>query len=170
MGEAGRAGRKSKPAALKLLEGRAPGRDSGGRVVKTPPAFRRVAPPKPDHLTEAAASMWDVLVGQLQQLDLLKEVDGFALAIACETYSRWLDAKRMRVEARDPAVRMTRYGLLGETPQGVWSVAPWVRAEESAGREFRAFCALFGLSPSDEMRLAREASGADDGENDDLFG
>ncbi|WP_378735501.1 hypothetical protein [Nocardia brasiliensis] len=32
-----------RPAALRLLTGRAEGRDSGVRVVTPPPAFRRIA-------------------------------------------------------------------------------------------------------------------------------
>src|SRR6266699_4194409 len=100
-GHPGQQGRKSEPANLKLLHGRSPGHDSGGRPVKTPPAFKRVAPTKPSHLTPMASQMWDLLVEELMKLNLLKEADGPTLAIACETYSRWLDAKRMRVEAKD---------------------------------------------------------------------
>jgi len=163
-------GDKSEPAALKLLKGQSPGRDSGGRLVKIPPAFKRVAPTKPSHLTPMASQMWDLMVTELMKLNLLKEADGPTLTIACETFSRWLDAKRMRVEAKDATDPMTRYGLLGQNAAGTWGVGPWVRVEETAGAQWRAYCSEFGLSPSAEMRLAKEAAGGDSDANDQLFG
>lgn len=169
-GQPGKQGRKSQPAALKLLNGRAPGKDSAGRPVKQPPGFKRIAPTKPAHLTPMASQMWDLLVEELMKLDLLKQIDGPMLMIACETYSRWLDAKRMRVEAKNERVTMERYGLLGRNAAGAYVVAPWVLVEERAGREFRAFCSEFGLSPSAEMRLAKEAVSSEPDENDELFG
>lgn len=137
----------ARPASMKLLEGRGNGRDSGGRVVKQPPAFTRELPDKPDGLTADAGQLWDLVVEQLDRLSLIKELDGSALRIGCETFGRWCEAVRLRHE----------HGITSESSQGV-GVAPWVRVEESASREFRAWCAEFGLTPAAEMRLATEAS------------
>lgn len=151
------AGRKSKPAGLKLVEGRGSGRDSGGRNVKQPPAFRRIPPARPDDLSADAVELWDQIVVELPRLDLLKELDGAALRVGCETYARWREAVRMRQES----------GLLATNSQGRVT-APWIGIEERASKEFRAWCAEFGLTPAAEMKLA---TGADGGaEDDDPFG
>lgn len=148
------AGRKPAPAALQLVKGRREGKDSGGRPIKHPPKFKRQAPDKPADLSGAASEVWDVIVNVLEELDILKTVDGPALRIACETYQRWRTARDLRME----------HGVTSQTSQGV-GVAPWVRVEESAGRDFRAWCTEFGLTPSAEMKLAKDASGDGDGDN-----
>ena len=43
-GARGASGRRPAPAKLKLLNGRSPGRDSSGNLVKPPPPFERAAP------------------------------------------------------------------------------------------------------------------------------
>lgn len=147
------AGRTGKPAALKLVEGRGNGRDSGGRPVKQAPAFRRLPPAKPDDMSPFASELWDELISELSRLQLVKEIDGAALRIGCEAYARWREAVSMRHER----------GILAETSQGM-GVAPWVRVEESASKEFRAWCAEFGLTPAAEAKLA---TGGGNAEEDD---
>lgn len=139
------AGRKPQPAALKLLKGQGDGKDSGGRAVPVPPKFKRQAPEKPEGMSPAAAEVWDEIVEALEDVDVLKEVDGPALLMACETYARWVTARDMRI-AR---------GITAATSQGT-GVAPWVRVEESAAKDFRAWCAEFGLTPSAEMKIAKD--------------
>jgi P27 family predicted phage terminase small subunit len=75
-----------------------------------------------------------------------------ALEMACETYSRWHDARRVRFEmALDSEV--PGHGLLGVNSQGLVA-APWVGIEERAAKDFRAWCNEFGLTPAAEMKLA----------------
>lgn len=150
------AGRKPEPLGLKLIKGRGDGKDSGGREIKHPPKFAREAPPKPDDMTGVAAEIWDVIVEQLEALDVLKVVDGAALRMACETYARWQEARDTRAQR----------GITVTTSQGV-GVAPWVRVEESASKEFRAWCAEFGLTPAAEMKLAKDTG--DGGTEDNPF-
>ena len=151
-------GRTSKPTHLKLLEGRGNGRDSGGRKVPEPPPFERAVPVKPDDLSDVASAMWDSIVAVLPGMDLLKPLDGFALQVGCETFSRWHAAKTLRLSRNES-------GLLAKTSQGV-GVSPLVRVETEASREFRAWCAEFGLTPAAEVKLAAAAEGGSDG---DLF-
>lgn len=145
------AGRKPRPTHLKLAEGRGNGRDSGGRVVPDLPPFKRAIPEKPDDLTAAASRFWDRIVEDLTHADSLKPLDGFAMEALCESYSRWHEAKTQR--AAGP--------LLAETSQGM-GVSPLVRVEAEASREFRSWCAEFGLTPAAEMKLA-SSKDADDG-------
>lgn len=148
-------GRKAQPAALQLVKGRGDGKDSGGRPVKHPPKFKREAPVKPDDMSDVASALWDELVNELEDLDLLKLADGSALRIACETFHRWVEARQLRMEQ----------GLTTVTGDGSLKKAPWVSVEEAASKEFRAWCSEFGLTPSAEMRLAKDSGDGDAGDN-----
>ena len=149
--------RRAAPAALRVVGGRGVRKDgletdSGGRPVEKGPAFVRAAPDKPDHLSADAAWLWDQVVEQLSTIGLLKPLDGAALEVACETFARWRDARRMRRQE----------GLLSTNSQGLVT-APWVGVEERASREFRAWAAEFGFTPAAEKVLS---GGADDGGGD----
>lgn len=149
------AGRK-RTSHLKLVSnGRAPGKDSGGRAIPDAPKFERAVPAKPDDLSPVAAAMWDAIVDELANASLLKPIDGFALQVGCETFARWHTAKTQRLKA----------GVLAKTSQGV-GVSPLVRVETEASRDFRSWCAEFGLTPAAEVKLASAVEG---GANGDLF-
>lgn len=149
-------GRKQAPTALRILKGGsdASGRpvDSGGRPIEAGPDFKRLPPDKPDDLSPDAEWMWDLVVGELQRVDVLKPLDGASLRVACETYARWKEAVRFRLER----------GMLAQNSQGIVT-APWVGIEERAGKDFRAWCAEYGLTPAAEGKLAGGQS--DDNEN-----
>lgn len=142
---------RKQPAALKLINGRNEGVDSGGRKVPVPPNFVRIPPDRPTHLTPIAADLWDKIVAELPKLGLLKELDGPSLEMLCETYARWREAKDMRLTfaAAAPATK----GIIAKNSQG-FTVAPWVAAETQASKEFRSWCQEYGLTPSAEMSLA----------------
>lgn len=149
-------GRKSRPAHLKLAGGRGAGKDSGGRDVPEPPAFDRKSPVKPDDLTPVASDMWDAIVAALPKANLLKPLDGYALQVGCETFARWHAAKSTRI-------KQGASGLLAKTSQGL-GVSPLVRVESEASREFRAWCAEFGLTPAAEVKLSAAVEAPDDGD------
>lgn len=144
--------RPPQAAALQLLKGRGDGTDSGGRKVKTPPAFRRIAPKPPTWLSAEAAAEWRRVVPGLTRLALLKEEDRATLAAYCETWATFVRATRL-VHAE---------GLTIEAKQGTLP-HPAVGIARNAGRELRAFAGQFGLSPSAEMALGKVA---DDGGED----
>lgn len=143
------AGRPPAPAALKLLTGSREGRDSGGRKVKLPPAFRRVPPKAPTWLSREAKAEWSRVVPGLTRLDLLKEEDRAVLAAYCETWATFVQASRV----------VAAEGLTIEAKQGKLP-HPAVGIARAAGRELRAFAGQFGLSSVAEMALGRVA---DDG-------
>lgn len=148
--------RTAEPATLRLLKGRGNGTDSGGRKVPTTPGFARLAPPKPDWLTAEASAEWDRVVPELTRLELLKEIDGAALAAYCEAWSEFVDATRI----------LQHSGLTIEAKQGQIS-HPCVAIRRNAAKEVRAWAAHFGLTPSTEQNLS--AGGSDDGD-DNPFG
>ena len=151
------AGRKSAPAALKIVEGRGNGRDSGGRVVPHPPKFKRIPPEKPEYIAENeyASRLWDLVTRDLTSLNLLKEMDGTALEMGCETYARW----RAAVDKRRKHGIITQSAHQGRDGVTAWVAAPWVGIEERASKDFRSWCSEFGLTPAAEMKLAKEAAG-----------
>jgi P27 family predicted phage terminase small subunit len=144
------------PAPLQLLHGRGEGKDSGGRPVKTPPSFRRIAPKPPTWLSREAAAEWRRVVPGLQRLDLLKEEDRATLTAYCETWATFVEATKT----------VRREGLTIEAKQGTLA-HPAVAIARNAGRELRAFANLYGLSPAAEMALGKVTGGDDD---DNPFG
>lgn len=149
--------RTAKPAGLKLVEGRAPGRDSGGRKVNTGPDFKRLPPEAPEWLSDEAAAEWDRVMPELSRLDIVKESDRAALAAYCEAWATFVEA----------TARVQREGLTIEAKQGVLA-HPAVAIARNAGREMRSWAAHFGLTPSTEQALARGA-GSDGGDEDNPF-
>ena len=144
-------GRPSQPAALKLLKGSGPERDSGGRKVKPTPAFKRVAPNAPSWLSAEAKAEWKRVVPELMRLDILKAEDRASLAAYCETWATYKDAVQT----------VQREGLTIEAKQGRLA-HPAVGIARNAGKELRAWAGQFGLTPSAENALALEVG--DDGE------
>lgn len=147
---------KPRPPALKLIGGRSPGRDSGGRKVKEPPSFRRLPPKAPTWLPREAAAEWKRVVPELARLGLLKEGDRAALAAYCLTWDRLVTAQQ----------EIARDGLLHTNSQGR-TRHPAVAIVEAASKELRAWAAEFGLSPSAEQRVGGKGDG--DGEDDNPF-
>lgn len=146
-------GSTARPRALKLLNGRAEGKDSGGREVPAAPKFVRGIPAKPAILSEDAAWLWDQIIEQMQSSGILKPIDAASLEVVCETFARWRAAVRMRAAGDEEMIQSTVRGK---------SAAPWVGIEERAAREFRAWCAEYGLTPAAEQNLA-----SGDGNNGD---
>jgi P27 family predicted phage terminase small subunit len=137
-------GRTAAPATLKLLKGRREGRDSGGRPVAHSPRFVREAPAPPDWLDAEAQAEWRRVVPGLEALDILKPEDRAALAVFCETWSRFVAAMRLyRAE-----------GIVLVNPDsGRAHKHPAVGVAEVAATQLRAYAAEFGLSPVSEQRI-----------------
>jgi P27 family predicted phage terminase small subunit len=143
---------------LKLIEGRAPGRDSGGRPVKETPAFERGVPVMPIWLPVEARAEWNRVVPELSRLGLLKLIDGAALVAYCMTWQRFVDAC---------AIVAVEGLVVQDDKQGRAQRHPALLTVEAASKELRAWCTQFGMTPSAEQRVA--AGKADDGQNDNPF-
>lgn len=153
--------RTAQPAALQLLKGRGNGTDSGGRRVKTPPPFRRIAPKPPTWLSTEAAAEWSRVVPGLQRLDLLKEEDRATLAAYCETWSTYVLATRDVATSGLTGLKIITSKDGSTTEQDVAN--PSVAIARNAGKELRAWATHYGLTPSSESALAK---GGDDGAED----
>jgi P27 family predicted phage terminase small subunit len=137
------------------MEGRSPGRDSGGRPIKKAPSFLRLPPEPPDWLSPEARAHWDRIVPELQRLELTKPLDQGALAAYCETWSRFV-AAQMTIQVEGPFTT---------NANGMPAKHPAVLIVEAASKEIRAWSAEFGLTPSSEARVNAGGGGDDDDDN-----
>ena len=145
---------KPMPAKLRLIGGRSPGRDSGGRKVEIPPAFTRYAPERPDDLSPEAARHWDEIVPELARLELLTPSHAGGLVIMCEVWARWHESREL---LRDEGL------LEGESPGRLRHRHPAVAVAEAMSREYRAWAGEFGLTLATEGRLnLKEAQRGDE--------
>lgn len=156
-------GRPSQPAGLLLLTGRGNGTDSGGRKVRKPPEFRRIAPKPPTWLSREASAEWKRVVPGMTRLDLLKEEDRAVLAAYCETWSVFVAASRS-IKERGLVVDSTTTTRSGDVISKPMA-NPAVSVARNAGRELRAFAGQFGLSPAAEMALGKAAEDGSEGDN-----
>lgn len=143
----------AKPAALKLLNGRGPGKDSAGRPVNEGPKFVRDAPDSPDFLSVEAAAEWERVVPELDRLRLLSRVTRSSLVGYCETWETFVTAtKALHAE-----------GLVYEAKQGLIP-HPMVNIQRQAGAELRRWAVEYGLTPASEQKVRAhepESSGDD---------
>ena len=133
-----------RPATLKLLNGVSPGRDSGGRLVPTPPRFERAAPEPPDWLGAEALAQWQRIVPALDELGIVKPSDRALLVCFCECWSRFVHAVRM----------YKTEGIVVTTPDsGCLRRHPAVGIASEAAAQLRGIANEFGLSPAAERFL-----------------
>ncbi|WP_324667188.1 putative prophage protein [Mycobacterium canetti] len=152
----GRRGPAPTPAKLKLLNGRSPGRDSGGRLVAPPAAFERVAPECPDWLPPGAKDMWGRVVPELAALNLLKESDLGVLVSYCVAWDQLVQAVKTYREQGFAAVNARSRRV---------TVHPAVAAARAAMKDVLVLARELGCTPSAEANLAAVMAAAAD--NDD---
>lgn len=145
--------RPPKPARLKLVEGRSPGRDSGGLKVPESPKFIRQAPDAPDWLDAEALAEWRRVAPTLERLDLLKPEDRALLSAYCETWSVYVAAVQ-RVRAEGLTITSPKSGVVHRNPA--------VTVAETARMHLLRLASEFGLTPAAEQRLA--VAPGDDGD------
>ncbi len=148
------------PPGLKILAGRSPGRDSGGRPIPKVPAFERAAPDPPDWLDPEALAEWDRIVPTLDALRLIKPEDHGTITARCCAWSRAVRHEAI-VAARGPMIT---------NPSGREVPNPAVHAARVAWHDVVKFGALLGLDPVSEVNLAASAADDDDDEYDQFAG
>lgn len=151
--------RKIQPPHLRLADeldddGQVPvmpvpgGADPSPEPVRAPIfGFQRKVPARPAGLSKDARWFWDYVTEQADSFGLLKPLDGPALHVMAETYGRWREAVRMRVNTRD-----NERGLGMKNSQGRVT-AYWVGIEERASLQFYKMCQEFGLTPAAERHV-----------------
>lgn len=112
-----------KPTSIRLLEGRSPGRDSGGRPVslQDEPHPEPGEPKPPKWLTAAALAIWEETLEALRPTGIITLADRYQLAAYC--------------------MLVDELGRKGDTFSPVKLT------------QLRSYSGLFGLSPADRARF-----------------
>lgn len=152
-------GRTPEPASLRLLKGRSPGRDSGGRRVVAPPQAVPAVPDMPEWLTPDAQDMWERVTPELERLGLLGRIDLGALSAYCECWSTWRAAREV----------VHFEGIIAEGRDGNPVRNPAVMVANAASSEMRAWAVQLGLTPAARQRMTAPAAD-DDLETEMVFG
>ena len=135
----GRRGPAPQPTRLRVLQGN-PGKRA---LPKNEPHPRDVAPVCPDWLDEEAKAEWARVSPILEDLGLLTEADGTALAGYCQAYATW---------RRATAVLQSK-GYVVNTPSGYKQQRPEVAIAMKSMVLVKVFCAEFGMTPSSRSRI-----------------
>lgn len=146
------AGRKPKPIDLRLLEG-----NRGHRPISdSTPRPRPVKPKKPAWLDKIARREWNRICKLLEPLGLLTQIDGAALGVYCQAYSRLKKAEDL----------IAAEGLTCIDHHGDLKTRPEVLISEKAMKTLRMIAAEFGMTPSSRGRI--ELKNSDSEEDEDL--
>jgi P27 family predicted phage terminase small subunit len=138
-------GRKPKPSELKLLTG-----NPGKRPVRAAaPAgkTRHKAPAAPDWLPADGQREWRRVAPLLLAMRVLRDTDLSALAVYCEAYARFREARRA----------LDVDGLTTDTGTGSIKAHPATTILNQAIAQMHSFMTEFGLTPSSRSRVASEA-------------
>ncbi|MEU0875996.1 phage terminase small subunit P27 family [Nocardia brasiliensis] len=145
--------RNPAPASLKLLTGRAPGRDSGGRVVNTLGFETGTAPEPPDWLHGDALEEWNRVVPMLARLKIIKAEDRTTLAAYCQAVAVFTRASQ---ELNEQGLTiMTTVKAADGTTQRKPMANPLWRVVKESGAELLRYAKEFGLTPVAEQIVAR---------------
>lgn len=136
-------GRRPKPTALKQLQGNPGKRKLNDREPRPAPAG---VPPCPDYLDAVAKKEWVRMSHLLEPLGLLTAIDGTALALFCQAYSRWLEADR----------QIRQFGAVIKTPTGFPILNPYLSVMKGALAQMNKLIVEFGMTPSSRSRLRIE--------------
>ena len=143
-------GRRPKPTAMKIAEGNLGKRPIDDSREPKPPVG---VPERPRHLRDRGARRyWKFYCDKLVSIGVLTVADGMALAMACDLYADYVDAKAY----------IEQHGAEYEEPvldsNGV-EVGHRIKANPAVARKYkaatllRAYLVEFGLTPSSRARL-----------------
>ena len=141
-------GRKSKPTAIKILEGTQ--RGTPNREPTAPPG----APPMPERLAvePVAVAKWIELVDILCKMNVLTTGDGEALATLCEVHAA-AQACLLELRVSGPTIK-TDLGGVKPNPAGSLYRGLVVLQASLMGE--------FGLTPSSRVKLGTKAEAPKD--------
>lgn len=144
---------------------------------RTPNAVKPRLPAVPAHLPPTAKAEWRRIGRQLADAGLLTALDTTALALYCEAYARWLEARaildgpvgrcancdpsRQPEQAGLPACVPPRhtahpYGTIVRNRLGAITPSPYLRIASDAGAQMIKLLAEFGMTPASRGRIPRE--------------
>lgn len=149
-------GPKPLPTALRLIEGRRPGRLEAG-AEPIPPAADK--PDAPAWMNAYAAGEWNRLADDLYGMGVLTSIDQTMLAAYCMAYARWRQAEE-DLQVMADADHVTHAALM-TTKEGNAIQNPLVGVANAARRDMARLAAEFGLTPSSRTQINAGKRGED---------
>lgn len=132
--------RKPKPAALRILQGRA-----GHRPINDSVKLPVDALAAPDFLVGFALEKWNHLEPILRAAGIVTVADADALAGYCSAYGEWRDAETIMRGIENPLSRF----LIKEKAGGGRNIKnPLTRCRAEARAEMMKFASELGITPS----------------------
>lgn len=145
-------GRKTKPTALKVLEGNPGKRPLNDREPVLPKATLKC----PAWLLPEAKKEWKRLAPALEAMGVLTMADLTAFEGYCQAYARWKEAEAF----------ITQHGSIFQTPSGYVQQVPQVSIAQQNLKIMQSFCSEFGLTPATRARIIA-GTGSEDGASED---
>ncbi|MBA7586330.1 hypothetical protein ES708_28327 [subsurface metagenome] len=149
---------KSKPTALKVLEGN-PGRRPLNKNEPKPPL---IAPECPEELSDKAKEEWARTAPILERLGLLTELDMATLAGYCENYARWLEAVKFLKKNGTTYQYIKKRDKKGKPKDIYIAPFPQVAIARQCMEQITKLCAEFGMTPSSRCRMLLPSENPDD--------
>jgi len=117
---------------------------------------------RPTWLDAVGREMWNRIVKELRATDMMTNVDVYALAIACDAYSKFVLTSK--------AIKKDGLVLEHKNTKGATNrvANPNAALANQYAKMFKSFCSEFGLSPAARARLAKPKDVNEDDEDDDL--
>lgn len=118
---------------------------------------------RPTWLDAVGKKMWEQLVEELLNSNLMTNVDVYALAIACDAYSNYVKAAKS-IKTEGQTIHYTNaIGATNEVQH------PKVAIAQKYHQIFKSYLSEFGLSPAARARLALPKINDDTDEFAELF-
>jgi P27 family predicted phage terminase small subunit len=144
----GKRGPAPTPAAIRMLEGTYR-EDRHGAAVRV----REGVPAKPEWLGDISSTVWDERIDEcLETPGLLSPMDGPALALYCDAWQQFHDAKAI----------IDKQGMVAISEKGAEYQHPAVGIKNKAGETIARLGAKFGFTPSDRSGLKPTVQTPDD--------
>lgn len=141
-------GPQRQPLQLRVINGRGPDRDAGGRKISEDDAgFEHKAPSVPAWLCGEALNTWRRIVPKLARLKLIKPEDRDVLVAYCTAVASMRAAQEC----------INEEGVLIETERGARKLNPAFTVLTQSQNTIRAFAHEFGLTPASESNVAGKA-------------
>ncbi len=147
-----------KPSAALKLSGNW---RASGRAKSEPPADE-VLPECPDWLDEVGRAAWADWLPRVAAMKIISSGDRDALALMCDTWSRYLEARKRLAEEGE--VIRVEGGDRVTVKRNPWSA---VLAEH--GDRLRRMMSEFGLTPVGRARIGAAKEQAKDAPQEDIF-
>lgn len=139
-------GRRPLPANVHALRGN-PSKKPGHELHDNgSPSLKVEAPPCPSFLTKDAKAEWRRIVKDLEILGLITKVDRAELAVYCQAWGDWK-------QAREKIEELGESGMVANTPSGYKQMSVWMQVANRAEERMRTAGGSFGLNPSARAKL-----------------